>query len=183
MPNSTPKSQFEAKLLRPAKPGKESSWTFLILPKSASDTLPRRGRTTIEATLNGHPFQATLEPDGKFSHWLKVPEELRKASAAQPGDLVTLEIAPVDEEPEPPMPTDLHQALATSPDATATWTTTTTLARLDWIHWLDAAKQAKTRTRRIENALDMLASGKKTVCCFDQSGAYSKSLSAPQAAD
>lgn len=183
MPTTTPKFQFETQLLCPAKPGKESPWTFLILPKTASDTLPRRGRTTIEGTLNGHPFQATLEPDGKFSHWLKVPEELRTAANAQPGDTVSLEITPIQQEPEPDMPADLHEALSTSPEAMETWNATTTIARVDWIHWLDSAKQAKTRARRIENALDMLASGDKRVCCFDSSGAYSKSLCAPKPLD
>jgi hypothetical protein len=70
MRNTDVKSQFKARLLRPAKPGKDQSWAFLILPKAASDTLPRRGMTTVEGTLNGHPFQATLEPDGQLSHWL-----------------------------------------------------------------------------------------------------------------
>lgn len=183
MPTTPPKSQFQAQLFRPAKPDKEDPWSFLILPKSASDTLPRRGRTTVQGTLNGHPFQATLEPDGQFSHWLKVPEPLREAANAQPGELVTLEIAPVQEEPEPQVPTDFHQALQTSPEARATWNATTTLARVDWIHWFDSAKQAKTRTTRITNALDMLAKGKNRVCCFDPSGAYSKSLCAPKAAE
>ena len=60
---------------------------------------------------------------------------------------------------------------------------TTTVARMDWIHWVESAKQAKTRKSRVKAALDMLSSGKKRVCCFDQSGFYSKSLSAPLAAD
>lgn len=177
------KSRFEAKLLRPAKPGKNDSWTFLVLPKTASDKLPRRGRTTVEGTINGCPFQATLEPDGQLSHWLKVDKELREASNAEVGDIVMLEIASVKEEPEPKIPADLHEALLACPKAKTVWDATTTIARLDWIHWVTSAKQAKTRKRRIENACDMLASGKRRVCCFDQSGFYSKSLSAPLAAD
>ena len=51
-----------------------------------------------------------------------------------------------------------------------------TIARLDWIHWITSAKQLKTRAKRIGDACDMLASGKKRVCCFDQSGYYSKVL-------
>ncbi|HCL86844.1 MAG TPA: hypothetical protein DIC45_10195, partial [Comamonadaceae bacterium] len=80
-------------------------------------------------------------------------------------------------------PPDLQQALAASPQARAVWDATTTLARVDWIHWIESAKQAATRRTRIENACDMLASGKKRVCCFDPSGFYSKSLCAPEAAD
>ncbi len=81
------------------------------------------------------------------------------------------------------MPSDLLAALNAAPDARAVWDATTTIARLDWIHWITSAKQAKTRTQRISDACDMLASGKKRVCCFDPSGFYSKALKAPQAAE
>lgn len=179
----TDASTFKTKLLRPAKPGKDDSWAFLVLPKTASDKLPRRGRTSAEGTINGYPFQATLDPDGQLSHWLKVNKELREAASANIGDMVTVQISPADLEPEPKLPDDLQEALAASPAAKAVWEDTTTIARLDWIHWIESAKLAKTRKSRIANVCDMLASGKKRVCCFDQSGYYSKSLSAPQAAD
>lgn len=173
---------FKTRLLRPAVPGKDSSWAFLVLPKAASDKLPRRGRTSVEGTINGHAFQATLDPDGQLSHWLRVSKELREAAHADVGDIVTVQISPADPEPEPQVPDDLRGALAASPEARAGWEDTTTIARLDWIHWIESAKQAKTRKSRIESACDMLSSGKKRVCCFDQSGFYRKSFSAPTAA-
>lgn len=175
----TKASTFETKLLSPVNPGKDD-WAFLVLPKAVSDTLPRRGRTSVEGTINGQAFQATLEPDGQLSHWLKVSKTLQAAAAALPGDMVAVHISPADPEPEPPLPDDFQEALATLPAAKATWEGTTTIARLDWIHWIESAKQAKTRKSRIDNACEMLASGKKRVCCFDQSGYYSKSLSAPK---
>jgi hypothetical protein len=177
------KTRFEAALQRPAKPDGQLDWGFVVLPKTASETLPRRGRTTVDGTLNGAPFRATLEPDGQLSHWLRVDSALREAAGVRLDDTVTLEIAPVDEEPEPAVPGDLAAALAAAPAARTVWDSTTTLARLDWIHWITSAKQAKTRTQRISDACDMLASGKRRVCCFDPSGYYSKALRAPQAAD
>jgi hypothetical protein len=176
-------STFKTRLLRPAKPGEDDSWAFLVVPKDASDQLPRRGRTSVEGTVNGCAFQATLDPDGQLGHWLKVTRELRDAAGVSIGDMVTVQISPVDVEPEPQLPDDLQEALAASPEAHAVWEETTTIARLDWIHWIESAKQAKTRRRRVDNACDMLASGKKRVCCFDPSGFYSKGLSAPQAAE
>lgn len=175
-------SRFSAKLLRPANMGNGDSWAFLVLPKAASDTLPRRGRTSIEGVINEVPFQATLDPDGQLSHWLKVTDRLLKTAGAAIGDVVTVEFSPVDAEPEPLVPDDLQEALSAAPSALAAWAETTTIARVDWIHWLDAAKQARTRKGRVASACERLASGKKRVCCFDQSGFYSKSLSAPQAA-
>ena len=108
--------------------------------------------------------------------------QLRQASGAEVGDAVNLEIAPVDEEPEPQVPADLRKALAAAAKARAVWLDITPVARRDWIHWITSAKLAETRARRIRNACSMLATGKRRVCCFDRSGVYSKSLSAPEAA-
>ncbi|MBH3426374.1 YdeI/OmpD-associated family protein [Pseudomonas alkylphenolica] len=177
------KSRFEATLLRPAKPGDDASWAFVVLPKDTSEQLPRRGRTTVEGTLNGQPFQATLEPDGQLSHWLQISTALLEAAGAAPGDRVTLELAPVKQEPEPDIPPDFQEALAATPEARLVWESTTTLARVDWIHWITSAKQLRTRAKRIGDACDMLASGKKHVCCFDPSGYYSKAFRAPEAED
>jgi len=174
---------FKAKLFRPAESEKGDSWTFLVLPKNASAKLPSRGMTAIEGTINGFTFQATLQPDGQKGHWLKVDRKLTKAARAEAGDVVTLEIAPAAEEPEPEVPADLRKALATAaPKARALWSDITPIARRDWIHWITSAKQVETRARRIKNACSMLATGKRRVCCFDRSGFYSKSLSAPKAA-
>jgi Domain of unknown function (DUF1905)/Bacteriocin-protection, YdeI or OmpD-Associated len=183
MPKSDKKSKFKAKLLRPAQAGSDTPWAFVILPKNVSAKLPRRGRTTVEGAINGHGFRATLEPDGQLGHWLRVSEELLKAAGADVGDSATLEIMPVEQEPEPEIPSDLLEALVASPEVRAVWDDISTIARLDWIHWITSAKQAKTRAQRISNACDMLVSGKRRVCCFDPSGYYSKAFSAPKAAD
>ena len=183
MAESKASTTFSAKLLRPAKAGEEDSWTFLVLPRTVSDQLSRRGRTSVEGTLNGFPFRATLEPDGQLSHWLKVSKELRVAARADVGETVVVHLSPADPEPEPQPPADLQKALAASPAARGSWEDTTTIARVDWIHWIESAKQDKTRKHRVDSACDMLSSGKKRVCCFDESGFYSKSLRAPQAAD
>ena len=174
--------RFKAKLFRPAESEKGDSCTFLILPKNASAKLPSRGMTAIEGTMNGVSFQATLEPDGQKSHWLKVDRKLSEAAGADAGDVVTLEIAPAAQEPEPKVPADLRKALAAVPKARALWSDITPIARRDWIHWITSAKQPETRARRIKNACSMLTAGKRRACCFDRSGFYSKSLGAPKAA-
>lgn len=173
---------FKTTLLRPAAPD-GGGWAFVVLPKEVSDTLPRRGRTTVEGTLNGVPFQETLEPDGRLSHWLTIDRALLEAAGAAAGEVVSLELRPVEREPEPAVPADLQEALTASPAARRTWDATTTLARVDWVHWVVSAKRPATRTKRIGDACDKLAGGAKRVCCFDSSGYYSKALSAPAAAE
>lgn len=174
--------QFKAKLLRPAAP-RGAAWTFLVLPKAASAKLPTRAMVSVEGTLGGASFEATLEPDGQGSHWLKVPKTLREAAGAEPGDIVALEIAPSAKQLEPEVPKDLRDALKAHPGAKATWDATTTTARRDWIAWMTSGKQAATRDKRRNAAIDMLEHGKKRVCCFDRSGMYGDNFSAPEAAE
>lgn len=179
----TPAIRFKAKLRRPAVTRGKARWAFVVLPRAASEKLPRRGRTTVAGRIGAHDFQATLEPDGKLSHWFKVDERMLADVDARIGDTVPLTIRPVIPEPEPGLPPDLRKALAASPAARATWDATTTIARVDWIHWITTAKQAATRALRIEKTCDMLAAGKRRVCCFDPSGHYSKAFGAPDEAD
>jgi hypothetical protein len=184
--------RFSATLLSPqrskGKPvsrGAPGSWTFLTLPKEASAKLPSRGQTTVEGTLNGFSFRATLEPDGKGGHWLKVDRKLREAAGAEVGNVVTLQVTPLTpgKEPEPKVPADLRKALAAAPSKVReVWKDITPIARRDWIHWIVSAKQVQTRARRIRNACSMLAAGKRRPCCFDRSGMYGKSMSCPGAA-
>jgi len=174
--------RFEATLLRPATP-RNASWTFLVLPPAASRKLPTRAMTTVEGAFGGQPFKATLEPDGQGSHWLKVPRALREAAGTEVGEMVMLEIAPAAEDLEARVPADLRNALAANPEAKAQWDSLTPIARRDWIQWLDSARQAATRERRIASTTDMLVCGKRRVCCFDRSGMYAKNLGAPEAAE
>lgn len=134
---------------------------------------------TVAGTFAGHPLQATLQPDGQGGHWLKVDQMLQRAAGVAVGQTVPLEIAPVEVEPEPPVPDDLLAALAAHPAAHATWDDITAVARRDWIFWVVSGKKADTRVKRIATACDRLAAGKRRACCFDRSGLYSESLAAP----
>ena len=174
--------RFSATLLQPAATAKAVAWTFLNLPKQASAKLPSRGMVSVEGRFNGLTFQATLEPDGRGGHWLKVERKLREAAGAEAGDVVSLEIVPVAEEPEPKVPAEMRKALAAAhPKARAVWSDITPIARRDWIQWIESAKREETRLKRIKNCCDMLAKGKRRPCCFDRSGIYAKSLSCPVA--
>jgi hypothetical protein len=173
------RSEFIARPLRPNAPG-GTQWAFVVLPHEVSAKLPRRGRITVSVVINGHRVNALLEPDGQKSHWFRIDRDLLELSGAAIGHDAQFEISALDQEPEPDVPRDFAEALEAAPESQATWDATTPIARVDWIHWITSAKQAKTRMKRIKDACDMLASGKLRVCCFDPSGYYSKAFSAPQ---
>ncbi|MBL8745595.1 MAG: DUF1905 domain-containing protein [Phycisphaerae bacterium] len=176
--------RFQATLQKPKATARPASWCFVTLPGKASALLPSRGMVSIEGTINGRPLTATLQPDGKGGHWLKVSKALRDAAGAEPGETVALEIKPVAQEPEPRMPADLRKALAVAPaKARGAWKDITPAARRDFIHWIISPKKPETRVKRVATACDMLAQGKRRPCCFDRSGMYDQSLSCPVAAD
>ena len=117
----------------------------------------------VEGTINGFPFRAALEPNGKGSHWLRVNKAMHDAAGADAGDTVTVEITRAGEEPETRVPMDLRKALAAAPRAQALWADITPIARRDWILWISSAKQLETRMSRIEKACP---------CSHRESGEY-----------
>lgn len=119
----------------------------------------------VEGTMNGFPFRAALVPDGKGSHSLAVNKVMRDGAGGD-GDTVAVEIARVGDEQEIRVPDDLRTALAAAPVSRAGWEDITPLARRDWVFSVTTAKLPETRKRRIEKACDMLACGKRRLCCF-----------------
>ena len=113
------RTEFAATLFKPDPAEKVGAGILLALPRDVSATLPTRGMTLVAGTINGAPFRAVLEPDGRGSHWFRVSAALRAAANADVGDTVTLEIAPAKDWPEPTVPQDVKQALAASPEAEA----------------------------------------------------------------
>lgn len=64
------------------------------------------------------------------------------------------------------IPDALQEALARNKKALLAWNGLTTIARRDFVTWIESAKQEETRHRRVEKAIDMLRSGKRRPCCY-----------------
>ena len=88
--------RFETKLF------KINSWTILRLPESASAELPSRGMTMVSGTINGAPFKALLEPDGRYapgqksSHWFRPDKKVLDDTSAKAGDTVQVSLEPTN---------------------------------------------------------------------------------------
>ncbi len=64
------------------------------------------------------------------------------------------------------LPADLREALMASTTAFAAWNDITPLARNEFICWVEDAKQAATRERRIRRTCESLDEGKRRPCCW-----------------
>ncbi|MDE2251628.1 MAG: YdeI/OmpD-associated family protein [Gammaproteobacteria bacterium] len=63
-------------------------------------------------------------------------------------------------------PADMRRALGFQATTQAAWKDLTPLARNEWICWVISARQASTRGRRIQRAVEDLAAGKRRPCCW-----------------
>lgn len=147
---------------------KINSWTVLLLPKSASITLPSRGMVMVEGSINGFPFQAALEPDGRGSHWFRINEKILKGAKAKPGDAVSVDMDSTKEWIEPEVPQDFKKALSASSKAEDLWKDLTPMARWDFLRWIRAVKTLQTRQKHIEVAISKLNRGMRRPCCFNR---------------
>jgi hypothetical protein len=74
--------------------------------------------------------------------------------------------------PRPPdgvvhkLPSDLRKALIAHPKALDAWKDITPLARNEFICWVEDAKQAMTRERRIRRTREELEEGQRRPCCW-----------------
>ncbi len=64
------------------------------------------------------------------------------------------------------IPDDLRQILTADDMATAAWEDITPLARNEWICWIESAKKNDTRQKRMTQARENLADGKRRPCCW-----------------
>ncbi len=144
--------------------------SLVRLPEAASEQLPSRGQVAVHATIDGHPFETVVEPDGRKGHWVRVDRHLQQAAGIGPGDSVemTLEVAP--DWPEPDVPEDLAAALDAAPASIrGVWEDITPMARWEWVRWVRATANPATRQRRVEVSISKMDGGKRRPCCFDLS--------------
>jgi uncharacterized protein YdeI (YjbR/CyaY-like superfamily) len=64
------------------------------------------------------------------------------------------------------LPGDLRQVLIANPVALDAWKDITPLARNEFICWVEDAKQAATRERRIRRTREELEDGMRRPCCW-----------------
>jgi Bacteriocin-protection, YdeI or OmpD-Associated/Domain of unknown function (DUF1905) len=155
--------RFKARLVRDPATTKNGSETLLNVPKVISERL--RGVTKVEGVMNGQPFRASLETSTSGGHSLRVNKAMLRGAGAGVGDTVKLAI--LGPEPKLTVPADLRDALNASDKATSLWKDLAPLGRRDYVRWIESAKTAGTRARRITRTVEQLAEGKRRPCCVN----------------
>ena len=143
-------------------------WVILPVPKDNSTKLPSRGQISVTGMVNGHEFSTVLEPDGRWSHWMRVSDDLKNTANVKPGDIVKVAMTTNKDWPEPQVPKDLAEALKIAPDKVKDkWQDITPMARWEWIRWMNATLSQETRAIRIQKTISKLNGKHRRPCCFN----------------
>jgi len=63
-------------------------------------------------------------------------------------------------------PKDLQKIIVTTPDVYDVWEDITSLARNEWICWIESTKKTETKERRIKIMIDKFSKGHRRPCCW-----------------
>lgn len=172
MEATTQKIRFTAPLY------KLQTQTILRVPEDESKKLSSRGQIAVNGTINGHAFTTVLEPDGYWSHFVKVSKDLQKAAGVSAGDTAELELEATKNWPEPDVPKDFADALKVAPAKVKDkWQDITPMARWEWIRWVNETKNMDTRAIRIEKSISKLNGKHRRPCCFNLAACTDPELS------
>ena len=114
-----------------------------------------RARPPVVVTLGDHTYRSTPAVYG--GRWyLAVSRSNRKAAGLEPGDEIDVTLTADDEPRTVSVPEDLRRALAQNPLAERRFEALSYSHRREYVEWVDSAKRAETRARRIARCLERI---------------------------
>jgi Bacteriocin-protection, YdeI or OmpD-Associated len=141
-------------------------WTSYPKKSSKIDTDLTRdeGWKAIEGAGWGGVAQVSIDETWSALRFKPEATVARKAnSAAAPGAMKGAAAKKKGPKSEIAPPEDLAQALAKSDAARALWATMAPSHRKEYVGWIEEAKRADTRARRVDKAVEMMAAGVKNM--------------------
>ncbi|MGD0737076.1 MAG: YdeI/OmpD-associated family protein [Terracidiphilus sp.] len=148
--------KFKAQLIGRGPGG---AWTYLPIPFSVPEVFGRKGQVPVRATINGFTFRNSLMPRAGV-HILGVGKDILAAASASTGDTVEVELAFDDAPRTVAVPADLQAALARHPAQAKAFDEFSYSHKKEYVDWIESAKKPETRLKRIEKAIEVLASRK-----------------------
>ncbi len=133
---------------------------FITVPFDAEEAFGKK-RVRVQATIDGEAYRGTLTRMGSPDHILIVLKEIRERIGKQPGDQVHVTLKEDTEPRVVDVPADLDAALAGNHSARSFFEQLSYTHRREYVQWIEEAKRAETRQRRIQRAVEMLEQGVK----------------------
>lgn len=150
--------KFKAKI----KKG-DGGGAYVEFPHDAEKLFGVKGRVPIKSTIDGVEYRGSLVKMGTDCHLLIVLKAIRATIGKDVGDNVQVTVALDTEERKIELPDDVQKILFSAQHckAKAVWSQLAFTHQREYAKWIESAKRAETRTKRIEEMMTKLAAGEK----------------------
>jgi hypothetical protein len=119
------------------------------------------GRVPIKAEIDGIAYRGSLVKMGSTCHIVPVLKQIRESLNKTAGDKIHVVVELDEEERKIELAADALAALRKAPESQAMWTKLSFTHQREFHQWIESAKRAETRSRRIEQMVEKLAAGEK----------------------
>ena len=133
---------------------------YVVVPFDVEQVFGKK-RVKVKATIDGHPYRGSLVRMGGSEHILGVLKKIRTEIGKTYGDEVTILVAEDTTPREVTIPQDLQDVLKRNPEAEKFFNQLSYTHRKEYVRWIEDAKRAQTRQRRLERTVEMLKQKKK----------------------
>lgn len=134
---------------------------FVKVPFSVPETFGKKGQVKIKATIDGEPYRGVIASMGGEGHFLIVVKAIRDKIGKTAGDPVHVELKEDTEPRTVVLPAELVAAFKEQPGLAATFNAMAYTHQKEYVEWIEGAKKAETRERRVRKAIEMISKGEK----------------------
>jgi hypothetical protein len=127
---------------------------YVVVPPEVVDALGGGGRIPVRATFDGVEYRGSIASMGG-TKVLGVLKAIREQLGKEPGDVLTVTVTRDDGPRTVTVAADLAAALAAA-GRRAAFDALSYSHRREYVEWIDEAKRADTRARRIAKTVERL---------------------------
>jgi hypothetical protein len=152
--------QFATTIHKFDKKGEKTGWTYIEIPALHAQKLKPGVKVSfrVKGTMDQYSFEKiALLPLGNGNFILPLNAQMRKAIGKKQGDKLNIRIESDNRQPQ--LSRDLMTCLKEDPEAMAFFKTLPGSHQLYFSKWIDSAKTASTKTKRLVTV--MVAFNKK----------------------
>lgn len=134
------------------------AWTYVPVPAEVATRLGGQARIPVVGEVNGTSFTGSVMT-GPTGPYIVVNKTVREAVGVSAGDHVRVTVSTDAAARSVDVPDDLAAALSERPESETFFEKLSYSRKKEYVTWLESAKQAATRQRRLAQAIEKLAAG------------------------
>jgi hypothetical protein len=143
------------------KPDDGMDTAYVSIPFDVNEVYGTRGQVKVRAMFDNHAYSGSLVNMGTGCHVIILRKDVRQAIGKQVGDQVKVEITKDTDERVVDVPEDLKLLLSKKAKAKSAFDALSFTNKKEYVGWINQAKKAETRAKRVKESIEKLLNGKK----------------------